>query len=441
MWLLVVWALVKAVVVVAAVLWAGRYLDAMPPRRALFVVLLIAVLSRVVWIALVSHPLTGDESWYHARATAVAAGDGFTIGGHPTARLAPGFPLLLSAFYRLVGPSVALARTVNLFLTCAVIGLTFRLASRLFGPATANAAGLLMAVWPGQIPYGGAVLSEPLFAVLCLGACATLVGAQRSWLARALLVGALLGGAVLTRPAALLFAPVVGVMAWLTGARPTRVVSVTAIAVIVMTASVTAWGYRNFRAFGAWIPLTTSSGLALWQGNNPASHGLPSDANVEPYLDLGEVARDARARVDAVRYIKDHKGRALRLFGAKLYRTFETDAEVADSAMAATPALPGAARRVFVAVTTTFFNTMMLLYCGFVASILADPARRRVGFVVILPVAYFGLAQAPFIAQYRYNYPAIPFVAIGVAAVLADLGRLMHRWSSRPAPVAEGAVS
>ena len=41
-------------------------------------------------------------------------------------------------------------------------------------------------------------------------------------------------------------------------------------------AAVTPWTYRNYRLFGALVPVSTNGGISVWTSYNPASRGLGS---------------------------------------------------------------------------------------------------------------------------------------------------------------------
>jgi 4-amino-4-deoxy-L-arabinose transferase-like glycosyltransferase len=437
MWLLACWAILKTLVIGYALLVAARQIERRAGGRSWLVVLVLAAGIRLVWLVVVNAPPTGDAAWYFGRASELAAGLGYQLDGHPTARLAPGWPLLLSIAYRVVGPSVLLGRLVNWAFSVATVGLVWAIAARLYDRRVASVAALATAVWPGEIPYAGVLLSEPFFGVLFLGAfwLSLRLGSTQAWRARACASGVLLGVAALTRPVALLYAPLTALVAWLRGAGALRAIAAACLAALAVGAVVAPWTARNARVFHAFVPVATSGGLALWEGNNPRATGLPHDATVEPYPDVrDEAERDRLAGRDAKTYIRENPGRAMSLFFAKLYRTFETDIEVLDSTLSSGRYPWRAALTVLGPLATTYFNAMMLLFCGFLASPLWAGAPRdwRPWGLVVMPVAYFALVQAPFVAQYRYNYPALPFVAIGAAVTLVRAADRMRPPAGTP---------
>ena len=113
----------------------------------------------------------------------------------------------------------------------------------------------------------------------------------------------------------------------------------------------------------------------------------------------------------------------MRYFFGKVDRTYESDSEVTESSLAAGRPLPHTLTALYEHAGTTYFNAMMLLFCGFVVMACVPRAAIPVASsaAIIVPVLYFVVLQAVFISQYRYNYPSLPFIAIGAAALVRRL--------------------
>jgi hypothetical protein len=269
-------------------------------------------------------------------------------------------------------------------------------------------------------------LSEPLFGVLFL--VGFLLSIKRfeakSGAFKALSIGALYAAAALTRPITFLYLPLNALVTLVRGASIRKTITVHALAFVAVVIVMAPWVYRNYKVFHAIIPATTFGGAVLWQGNNPDATGLPSDGAFQPHEDIkDEVLRDSVARKEAVAFIKENPKRFARLFLARLYRTYEVDVEVAQSSLNAGRPLPTILSDGFIKICNTFFNAIMLLFCVY----LVLPFFRirdfglRSWLIVMIPTAYFALMQAVFLAQDRYKYPTVPFIAIGVAVVLSKL--------------------
>lgn len=432
MWMSVVWMLVKVAAVVALLRAGASALKRCTRRSQLAAILALACALRIGWAVAVAPALSGDATWYHQRAAAIAAGQGYTIDGRPTARLAPGFPSALAVVYLVTGPHPAAGVVLNVVLSLAVIALTQRIARQIFDNDIALTAGLIAAIWPGQIPYAATLLSEPFFGVVfLLGYSLSLRAPEgRSAARRWLGAGACLAAATLTRPVTLLIAPVVAFLSWASGVRPGRAIAGGIVVAAVTAALVLPWGFRNYQAFGSFVPVTTSAGIALWEGNHPGSTGLPSDASVEPYGHIAnEAERDGLAARDARAFMRADPMRAIRLYVEKLYRTYETDTEVAASSISAGRPWPPWLGGTYQKLCTTWFNVLMLLFCAF----LFLPLAPRFGvtwwswLLLVVPVVYFAGFQAVFISQYRYNYPALPFITIGAAVAIVRLSDVVRR--------------
>jgi hypothetical protein len=425
MWLSTVWMLLKTGAIAWAVLALVRFGRKLSDRRFYTIVAVAAIVLRVAWLVAVNPPLVGDASWYHLRAIGLAAGQGYVVDGRPTAHFPPAYPLLLSALYYVFGPHPIAGQTVNLLLTIVLIGLTARLGFRLFGPAVGRTAAVLMALWPGQIPYAAVLLAEPLFAVLVLAFILLMLPSEEATrVRRAALAGLLVGLASLLRPVGLGLIALVPALAlaWQAGVK--RAIWMTVAAGIAIAVVLAPWVCRNAMVFGAFIPLTSSSGLVLWEGNHAGARGLPSDADDDPFkLMPDELLRDRLARIEALAFVRSQPWQAARLYLSRLHRTYERDDEVAEVGLANLVGDATFASRMihsYGRLCRTYFDAMLLLFSAFLA---LPILLRRASFVrpwlaVVVPVVFFAGVQAIFLAQYRYNYPTLPFIAVGVACVL-----------------------
>ncbi|MCB1154485.1 glycosyltransferase family 39 protein [bacterium] len=131
-----------------------------------------------------------------------------------------GFPLVLAAFFALMGPT-----EVAVFVAASalwILGgmLVFFLARRLFDDRAAAIAVFLYSVQPKLIAYAIAGLSEPLCVVLMTGAALAVV-AEKRVIAGGLTAGALAALAFVVRQPMLFLMPIVliGALAWRTDRR------------------------------------------------------------------------------------------------------------------------------------------------------------------------------------------------------------------------------
>jgi 4-amino-4-deoxy-L-arabinose transferase-like glycosyltransferase len=241
--------------------------------------LLVVVLALGLRLAYVEatpgYPLLHDAQDYDAHARSIAEGEGYSdtlAHGRPTAFRPPGYSYLLGGVYRLAGVESApldervhAARVTGALLGAAIVALIGVLAAQLWGPRVALVAAALAAVYVPLITVGGAVMSEPLFTVLMLGALVAAIAHRRSGrgLRLAAVAGLLTGLAILTRPNGAVLLPLLAVAVW---ARPRgRWTSLRAPAVLVVVAvlAVVPWTVRNAVELDSFIPVTTQLGSAL----------------------------------------------------------------------------------------------------------------------------------------------------------------------------------
>ena len=71
-----------------------------------------------------------------------------------------GYPLLLIALYKLIGPSIIVPRIIKAILSTITCVLVYKLAARSFGEDTGRMAGIMMALMPNLIIYCGYHLKE-----------------------------------------------------------------------------------------------------------------------------------------------------------------------------------------------------------------------------------------------------------------------------------------
>ena len=152
-------------------------------RVGVLAVVLVAA-ALVLRIAYVNdtpgYVLRHDAVDYDVHARSIAQGEGFSktlAHGRPTAFRPPGYPYFLAGVYRLGGRDwlrshdrVVAGRIANAVVGTAIVALLGLLCAQLFGRRVALVAMALAAVYVPLILAGGALMSEPLFAALMLGA-------------------------------------------------------------------------------------------------------------------------------------------------------------------------------------------------------------------------------------------------------------------------------
>ncbi len=195
----------------------------------------------------------------------IAQGQGFTVGGLPTAFRVPLYPILLAgltlghqAFWPIVIAQSAIGAGI-------AIGAA-QLACRLFeGPAARWAAILaaaVTAVYPYYIIHDTALQETSFFTLLTVVAVLLLVKAERAGKPSAgALAGLVLGLDALTRPTIAPFAVLAPV--WLLWRRQTRA---SVACALLLAATVLPWVWRNDVVMGD-PTLSTETGSEFWAGN------------------------------------------------------------------------------------------------------------------------------------------------------------------------------
>jgi 4-amino-4-deoxy-L-arabinose transferase-like glycosyltransferase len=236
-------------------------------RRGLAVLFLAGLVARLAFLVLepATRPLGDERTWLAAGLDWVAASFHplrSEVLFHP-----PLHPYLIAAVYTLWGSlgAVKLAQVVLGALLVPVVGL---LGKRTFGPRAGLTAAAFAAFYPDLVWYSVHFWSEPLFLFLLWWGLERALAADDSRRVAAA-SGVLLGMAALTREPALYFSPFVA--AWLLVGRGRGGVGRALVFVAAMTAVVAPWTLRNWVRFGAFVPVSTMGGRALWEGNTEGS--------------------------------------------------------------------------------------------------------------------------------------------------------------------------
>ncbi len=241
----------------------------------------VALLPRLVAALLLAGEPVWDGHYYDFGAKRIAAGLGYSddviSGGiavwHPWCHYPVGYSGFLGLFYRIFGHGPLVAPAVGAFVGAALAVVTWGLAREVpaMGERRALVAGGLVALHPGLVLYSPLVMTEPLAALLTLGAFWVCVrDARMRGLA---LAGVVLGLATLVRPQALLCAPFMGLMH--ASSRNTLVtVARNAIVATGVTLLVVApWTVRNCRVMDGCALVSTNAGWNLAIGAFPRATG------------------------------------------------------------------------------------------------------------------------------------------------------------------------
>ena len=158
------------------------------------------------------------------------------------------------------------ARVLGIVVSTLIVAMIGVIAAQLWGRRVALLAMAGGAVYLPLILVGASVMSEPLFALLLLGALAAGLQHRRSthqwrWV---LLCGFLAGLTILTRANAMVLLLPLGLAVWTVRPRwSTKALAVPAVLVVVALVTVSPWTIRNAIVFDRFIPVSTQLGSAL----------------------------------------------------------------------------------------------------------------------------------------------------------------------------------
>jgi 4-amino-4-deoxy-L-arabinose transferase-like glycosyltransferase len=230
-------------------------------------VFMTALLPRLfVAIAWAKEPVW-DGHYYHFGAERIARGLGYSEDvlshGHllwkPWVHYPVGYSALLGFFYRIFGSELVIAPVLNALIGALLVAVVHRVARYYVSRDRARVAAGLSAIHPGLIAYSAVVMTEPLAALLLLGAGHAALHFRGRWQAM-VLAGALLGLATLVRPASLLAVPLL----IFTQPKPlwqatARAAAASAIALLV----VLPWTIRNCQRLDGCALVSTNGGWNL----------------------------------------------------------------------------------------------------------------------------------------------------------------------------------
>ena len=336
-----------------------RLLDLLRDPRLRAVLILAALVRGIVGLDLwFSDPLTrvplSDPAYYHAWASALAAGEGFRADAPYW--LPPLYPWTLSLLFRLVGPSVGAVvlcqHLLGLFSTALLCLLSYRVAGR----RAAIAAGVLWSLYAPVVFFESRLLPVNLAIPLCLGALNLLVryehrlaqagepSAREPGLALPALAGVLLGAASMARPNLMIAAPLIALV-WFAFRRTVRPRALGVGALLLgLLVGLAPSAAKNLERSGDLIPVTANGGVNFWFGNNEAAHGT-FHAPAAEWGSIGTqrdvsvaIATEALGRSHSISeseasswwfargraYLFDSPGDALQLWGLKLADTLSS---------------------------------------------------------------------------------------------------------------------
>ena len=263
-----------------------------------------------------------DEREYLTLADNLIASGRYTLdGATPTAYRPPGYVWFLTLL-RAAGLRVWQLRLANFLLFVLTLWGLYRWLKRDRSPLAGALAVWMAGAYAVLFFTAGTLYPQTLAACLLLWSLC-LLSAPSPRPARGIFAGALFGWAVLSVPLVGVVLPVA--LLWGGNFRlPRRRFAAFAL---VSLLPVALWSARNYRAFGAFVFISTNSGENLLVGNNEnATPNSGTTVDISAYRRaasaLDEISRDRYYRRQAWVYIRQHPLPALRLYLLKVLTYF-----------------------------------------------------------------------------------------------------------------------
>jgi 4-amino-4-deoxy-L-arabinose transferase-like glycosyltransferase len=322
------------------------------------------------------------------------------------------------------------------------VALVFAIGRQLGGDAVGLVAAGITAIYPNLVYHTAVALTETVFNTVFL--LILLVVVKGPWTdrrferRRLISLGVLLGVCMLIRPVA---APLVGALlvAWLlAGFGWRRSLAHAAVVAGVAVLVVSPWIVRNIRVMHS-ATLSTNTGDNFCMSRHLGANGTFDFTDNPCFEGLEELrrpefetVRDSRNRRLAVDFVRDHPVEEVKLWGSRLYRTFngDWDGVWAAESFGDDPFLSNRARdtRHWIG-TDYFFATVALAAAG--AVMIVRRRDQRDARWALLPLAIIATVVAPVVATFgdtRFHVPGLPLIAIGAAVPLVAVGdRLLRR--------------
>jgi 4-amino-4-deoxy-L-arabinose transferase-like glycosyltransferase len=264
----------------------------------------------------------GDWWFYHWQPGLIVNGHGFSdpwqvLASHqyrPSAAHPPLYSILLSGLYVLGGHGTLVQRSLGLILGTLTLVLVGLLGRRVGGERLGVVAALLYAVYPVMIAVDGDLMSEVLYGPLIAGMLlAAFALHDRPTVRRALVLGAVIGLAALTRTEALLFLPFLLVpVAW--RARASGRATLAGVGILACVVVIAPWLIRNEIAFGRFVLISTNNQTVIAGANCAHTyHGVNMGGwditCIARRTKSNEAAQAAIWQHDGLSYASHHLGR------------------------------------------------------------------------------------------------------------------------------------
>jgi hypothetical protein len=397
-----------------------------------------------------------DFARYYQAATDLANGKGYIMFGRHTAFQGVGYPGFLALFFHFLGPSVLLAKQLNVLLSMFSAFCFYTVCRRFLSPSSAKMATLIYLYLPKEIVYVNVLGSEILFNTLLMAFFASYFCSwsvqKRGRLIWLVITGGILGLMSLVKPLspALGLIIVIGEVGHYARLRKGwgKALLGTAIVALISVSVIAPWTYRNYRVFHAFIPVSTNGGYVLYVNNHPHATGMWMDPYTIPNSPIKKIPypeSDPRFEVmmnkmmgqAAKEWIIAHPNEFLTLCFYKFYYTFYTNWDWKWAYQSKVPLMTPENQLLLDRTTVVVHDMVASAYFLVFPALLIGYIRRKAkqrsdGFLALLLVGLSALLltliTVVFEGNARYSFPLHPAFAIYTAVLLTQMRKMGEKY-------------
>jgi hypothetical protein len=410
--------------------------------KKILLITFTALLLRLGFIFLVPQEkvLSGDQVQYETIAMNITTGHGFSlIPGVPTPRRAPAYPYFLTLVYLVFGHSFTAVRVLQVVLSALTCTLLYKIAREISDESTAAiAAWLLVVYWPLYI-YCGALITETIFTfLLAVFALFLMKWLRGHSFKHALVSGAFLGLAAMTRPV-VLYLPLIVLIYVLITSR--KLIAHSAMFLLAFLAVCVPWSVRNYTLFGITAPCSIGTGFGMYMSGNLAN-GLSVQDVFDKAALLGKeypedtvfvpkhsnaVEQEKRMKAEGLALIKAHKAEYFMIVLKRLPGFWISSHS---SLLGIDKSIPEYIKaRDYLPVAVRLFLLSLqaaLVLLAFRGIFLARHDPGNYAMIFILLIYFTGHITFDYVP--RYQLPAMPYLLIFTALAISSF---MKRHSSK----------
>jgi len=203
----------------------------------------------------------------------------------PTATIPPVYPLFLVGMCSVFGTgleAIILIKIIQALIGAMCCIVLYWIVALKFNERLAFASALLFCFYPILVYLCGQISAANVYVFINLVLLLLLFKGEETGKVRwFFLAGLAFGLLLLSRAEVILFAPFI--LLWIClviRTRRAKMISAFAVAAIIVWSP---WGFRNYKRFDAFVPLTTQGGFNLWQGQNLQATGTRSQYTDPPF--------------------------------------------------------------------------------------------------------------------------------------------------------------